>query len=92
MALDNLRASTGDQGTGIDAISDQYVAQTKVGVSEHLSQRTRNQMKATFEAAKVTGRQPYFHFEQEPSQVIVKRISDYEQRYGLKAIIDTKSF
>lgn len=49
----------------------------------------RNQIKATFEAAKETGKKAYFQFEGEPSSEILRKIAEYAERYGVEYVIDT---
>src|SRR5205823_14967636 len=74
-------------GREFDVVSDQYIGQTNVG-KQTINQRWRNEAKATFEAAKETGRKPYFHFEQPPGPDLLKKIQEYEARYGVQAVID----
>ena len=50
----------------------------------------RNQVKATFEAAKATNKTPYFQFEGEPDPSIINKIAEYGQIYGIPYVIDTK--
>ncbi|MBC9131987.1 hypothetical protein FcAc13_11820 [Frischella sp. Ac13] len=72
-----------------DVISDLYVAQTKPALKQ-LNAAVRNQMKATFEAAKETNRSVYYHFEGQPDQSIINKLNEYSKRYGVKVVIDTK--
>jgi hypothetical protein len=75
-----------------DAISDQYIGQTKATGITDPGQKIRNQLKATFDAAKATGRTPYFEFTaKEPSPNMLQTISRYESRYGIDAVISTPS-
>jgi hypothetical protein len=53
-----------------------------------ISKKWRNEAKATFEAAQQTGRTPYFHFVREPGADLIKKIAEYEQRFGIAAKID----
>lgn len=71
-----------------DAVSDLYIAQTKPKLNS-LNLAVRNQMKATFEAAKETGRSVYYHFEGAPNQSVIQKLSEYSIRYGVPVIIDT---
>jgi len=50
----------------------------------------RQQARATFEVAKTTGRQPYFHFEGAPGPGVINKLKEYGKRYGLDPIIDIK--
>jgi hypothetical protein len=70
-----------------DAISDLYIAQSKPGGLK-LGSDFRNQAKATFEAAKITGRKPYFHFEGPPEPAVIRAIQRYAERYGIEPVID----
>lgn len=74
-----------------DVISDEFVGQTKPsGLT--LGSQFRNQAKATFEAAKMTGRRPYFHFDGTPSREVLDKLDDYRERYALTPVIDTRPF
>ncbi|MEK3731592.1 WXG100 family type VII secretion target [Paenibacillus sp. FSL M8-0334] len=72
-----------------DAISDQYVAQSKPAL-QTVNKSIRDQMKATFEAAQETGRKVYYHFEGQPAQSVIDKLNEYSSRYGIEVIIDTK--
>jgi hypothetical protein len=72
-----------------DAVSKDYIAETKAGGIQNPGKSDREQMKAIFEAAKATGRRPYFEFTgQAPSPRTLDHIRRYEERYGLTAVID----
>lgn len=75
-------------GREFDAISDEYVAQTKPALQQ-VNKKVRDQMKATFEAAEQTGRKVYYHFEGEPAQSVIDKLHEYSQRYGIEVHIDT---
>ena len=75
------------KGREFDAISNKYVAQTKPALKT-LNPSVRNQMKATFEAAKATGRSVYYHFEGKPADSIINKLYEYSERYGIKVKID----
>jgi len=79
------------KGREFDAVSDEYIAQAKPAIQQ-LSQSTRNQMKATFEAAKETKRSVYYHFNGEPAQSVIDKLKEYSTRYGVKVVIDTEPF
>lgn len=72
-----------------DAVSDKYIGQAKPGL-QSLGQKERNQAKATFEAAKQTGREVYYEFSSQPSQNVINKLRGYEKRYGVKLNIDIK--
>ena len=72
---------------GAIPISTYHIAQTKPDLSTY-GQSWRNQTKATFEAAKETGRKAYFHFEGQPADAILQKIAEYAERYGVEYIID----
>ena len=74
-----------------DAVSDDYIAQAKPA-NFQINKKFRSQAKATFEAAKQTGRKVYFHFDGPPEEGVIKKIHEYESRYGIEAKIDTESF
>ena len=71
-----------------DAISPDYVAQAKPDLKSY-GKKWRNQTKATFEAAKETGRKAYFQFEGTPDNDIIRKIDEYSKRYGVDYVIDT---
>ncbi|WP_258394692.1 restriction endonuclease fold toxin [Paenibacillus sp. MDMC362] len=75
-------------GREFDAISDEYVAQTKPALQQ-VNKKVRDQMKATFEAAEQTGRKVYYHFEGEPAQSVIDKLHEYSQRYGIEVHVDT---
>ncbi|WP_276204111.1 restriction endonuclease fold toxin, partial [Streptomyces albus] len=77
-----------EKGREIDAVSDEYVAQSKPGGIQMGSQ-LRNQAKATFEYANQSGRIPYFHFDGEPGPGVIKKLKEYGERYGKEPVIDT---
>ncbi len=47
-------------------------------------------VKATFEAAKQTGKKVYYQFEGIPAQPVIDKLHEYSERYGIEVIIDTK--
>ena len=71
-----------------DAISNEYIAQAKPALST-LNKSVREQMKATFEAAKQTGKKVYYQFEGTPAQSVIDKLYEYSERYGVEVIIDT---
>jgi len=71
-----------------DVISSQFIAQTKPAV-QTVNKSLRDQMKATFEAAKDTGRSVYYHFEGNPAQSVIDKLHEYSERYGIEVVIDT---
>ncbi|WP_225844938.1 restriction endonuclease fold toxin [Streptomyces sp. HPF1205] len=75
-------------GREFDAISDEYVAQSKPA-GFRMGSAFRNQAKATFEAALQTGRTPYFHFDGPPDPDVISKLLEYGQRYGIEPVIDT---
>ena len=58
-------------GREFDAVSDEYVAQSKPS-DFTLGSRFRAQAKATFQAAVDSGRTPYFHFEGSPDPSVLE--------------------
>ncbi|GAA2730728.1 hypothetical protein GCM10010360_12760 [Streptomyces nogalater] len=77
------------KGREIDAISDDYLAQSKPGGMQ-MGSALRNQAKATFEYAIQSGRTPYFHFDGEPGPGVIAKLQEYGRRYGIQPVIDTK--
>jgi hypothetical protein len=82
---------TKNPGREFDAVSDRYVAQSKPA-NFQLGSNFRDQAKATFQAAKDTSRQPYFHFEGPPTPAVISKLLEYGRRYGIDPVIDTKPF
>jgi len=78
-----------DPSREFDAVSEKYVAQSKPGGFQ-IGMKFRQQARATFEVAKTTGRQPYFHFEGAPGPGVINKLKEYGKRYGLDPIIDIK--
>ncbi|MFE0421372.1 putative T7SS-secreted protein [Streptomyces sp. NPDC058953] len=76
------------KGREIDAISDEYVAQSKPEGMQ-MGSALRNQAKATFEYAIQSGRTPYFHFDGEPGPGVIAKLQEYGRRYGVDPVIDT---
>lgn len=74
-------------GREFDAISDDYVAQSKPAGMQ-MGSAFRNQAKATFERAIESGRTPYFHFEGDPAPDVISKLHDYGRRYGIEPVID----
>ncbi|MGH3628308.1 MAG: restriction endonuclease fold toxin [Sciscionella sp.] len=74
-------------GREFDAVSDDYLAQSKPAGFKMGSQ-FRYQAKATFETGIATGRTPYFHFEGPPDPGVLRKISEYAKRYGVQPVID----
>ena len=70
-----------------DAISAEYVAQAKPA-NFTLNQAFRNQAKATFEVALLSGRTPYFQFDGPPGPGVLHTLSRYADRYGIEPVID----
>jgi len=77
-------------GREFDAISKKYIAQTKPALKT-LNPSVRNQMKATFEAAKATNKKVYYHFEGKPAQSVIDKLNEYSKRYDIEVIIDIES-
>ncbi|KGE19582.1 restriction endonuclease fold toxin [Paenibacillus wynnii] len=84
-----VKFSGDSAGREFDAISDQYVAQSKPAL-QTVNKSVRDQMKATFEVAQETGRKVYYHFEGQPAQSVIDKLNEYSSRYGIDVVIDTK--
>ncbi len=78
-----------NDGREFDSMSDIYIAQTKPALQQ-INKSVRDQMKATFEAAKDSNRSVYYHFEGQPSESVINKLNKYSNRYGVKVVIDTK--
>lgn len=74
-----------------DVISDQYIGQAKPG-GYVFNPAGRGQARASFEAAKQTGREVYYHFNGPPGPGVVRKLNEYSQRYGIRLVIDTDPF
>lgn len=83
-----VKFSGDSAGREFDAISEQYVAQSKPAL-QTVNKSVRDQMKATFEAAQETGRKVYYHFEGQPAQSVIDKLNEYSSRYGIDVVIDT---
>ena len=70
--------------------SDDYIAQAKPALSS-ANPTVKTQMKATFEAAKTTGKKVYYQFEGKPDISVINKLMEYSNRYGIDIIIDTES-
>ena len=75
-------------GREFDVVSSEYIAQAKPDLSTY-GKSWRKQTKATFEAAKETGKKAYFQFEGQPNDSIIQKIEEYGERYGVEFVIDT---
>ena len=84
-----VRFANDPQGREFDVINDEYIAQAKPALKT-FNKDVRNQMKATFETAKLTNKKVYYQFEGEPSQSVIRKLQEYSERYGIEVIIDTK--
>jgi RHS repeat-associated protein len=87
----SVRFANDPAGREFDAVSDEYIGQAKAA-SRTLGSDLRNQAKATFDAAQATGRSVYYHFDGEPDPSVVRQLREYESRYGVNLVIDTKPF
>jgi hypothetical protein len=73
-----------------DVVSDRYVAQAKPATVPY-GKPFRDQAKATFDAARQSGRSVYYHFEGgAPRSSVVGALERYSQRYGVPVVIDTE--
>ena len=86
-----VRFSNDPMGREFDVVSTEYIGQTKPAL-QSLNRNVRNQMKATFEAARATGRKVYYHFDGQPTRAVIDKLLEYSARYGIEVVIDTTSF
>lgn len=84
-----VKFSNDPKGREFDVISDEFIAQAKPNL-QSFGKSWREQTKATFEAAKATGRKAYFQFEGTPADDILRKIAEYGERYGVEYVIDTE--
>lgn len=56
-----------------------HIAQTKTALQQ-LNKSVKDQMKATFEAAKDTNRLMYYHFERQPALTVINKLNEYSNR------------
>jgi hypothetical protein len=82
----SVKFSADPKGREFDVVSDKYVGQTTTRTT--VSQSWREEAKATFEAAELSGRTPYFHFQNKPSRDMMSALNRYADRYGVKPMID----
>lgn len=83
-----LKFENDPKGREIDAVSDEYVAQSKPGGMQ-MGSAPRNRAKATFEDSIQSGRTPYFHLDGEPGPGVGNKLKEYGRRYGIEPAIDT---
>lgn len=70
-----VKFSNDPKGREFDVISDRYIAQTKPALGKNMSPKLRRQFEQTFQAAKDTGRIPYFHFEGTPHPDVIRKLN-----------------
>ncbi len=84
-----VKFNSDPDGREFDAISDEFIAQSKPAINT-FNKKFRKQAKATFDAAKETGRKVYFEFDGLPAQEVIDKLNEYSTRYGVPIIIDIK--
>ena len=86
----SVRFRSDPAGREFDAVSPGYVAQTSTRPgSVNPGSTWRAQTRATFEAARATGRQPYFHIQGgRVSEGAYRDFARYAERYGVEPVID----
>ncbi len=70
-----------------DAISDQFIGQHKPALGDNFGGSFKKQTRATFEAAKSTGREVYYKFDGKPGQRVIDKLNQYSSEYGVKVTI-----
>jgi cbb3-type cytochrome oxidase cytochrome c subunit len=76
-------------GKEFDVISDEYIAEAKPAL-QSIKPEFRRQAKRAFEAARQTGRKVYFHFNGEPCSNVIRKLQEYQRRYGVEMVINTE--
>jgi hypothetical protein len=89
--LPRVRFDSDPSGREFDAVSDEFVGQSKPA-NYVFNKAGRAQAKATFDCAKETGRDVYYHFDGDPDSSVISRLEEYAQRYGVELHIDTTPF
>jgi hypothetical protein len=79
------------KGREFDAVSEEYIGQAKPADFQ-VNKNFRAQARATFEAARETGRSVYYHFDGPPRPGVIEKLNQYAIEYDVKLIIDTKPF
>ncbi|MES2061784.1 MAG: RHS repeat-associated core domain-containing protein [Bacteroidota bacterium] len=70
-----------------DAISDKYIGQHKPALGDNIGGRFKEQARATFDAAKKSGREVFYRFDSRPSQKVINKLNQYSKEYGVKLTI-----
>lgn len=78
-------------GREFDAVSDEIVGQSKPA-NYTFNKAGRDQEKATFDAARESGREVYYHFDGDPDPSVIARLREYAQRYGVGLYLDTTPY
>jgi Restriction endonuclease fold toxin 3 len=86
-----VRFENDPKGREFDAVSDEYIGQAKP-TDFQLNKNFRTQAKATFRAARATGRSVYYHFDGPPQLGVIEKLNQYAGEYGVRLIIDTQPF
>ncbi|MDL4820782.1 restriction endonuclease fold toxin [Actinomadura opuntiae] len=86
-----VRFENDPAGREFDAVSNKYIAQDKPADFQ-VNKNFRNQAKATFEAAKGTGREVYYHFDGPPRPGVLEKLNEYATRYGVELTVDTNPY
>ena len=74
-----------------DVISDKYIGQAKPA-NYNINKTGRDQAKATFDAARDTGRKVYYHFDGPPNPNTIRKLEQYSKEYNIPIVIDIKPF
>ncbi|WP_433151925.1 restriction endonuclease fold toxin [Actinomadura nitritigenes] len=78
-------------GREFDVVSEKYIGQDKPA-NFRVNKSFRKQARATFEAARATGREVYYHFDGPPEQPVLDKLNEYATEYGIKLTVDTNPF
>ncbi len=70
-----------------DAISDKFIGQHKPALKDNFGKSFKDQARATFEAAKKTGRGVYYRFDGKPGDVVIEKLNQYSKEFAVEVII-----
>jgi RHS repeat-associated protein len=81
-----VKFSADPKGREFDVVSDDFVGQTTSRTQ--INKKWRAEAKATFEAADLSGKTPYFHFQKAPNRDMLRALERYAEDWGVSPVID----